>query len=245
MRYHVLLSTTALTFSAGSLAFGATLPPDLNGLNIAISWNNGANTWNSSSQPSSMYGWTYDEQNDEYTVHGGWTSSGNWSATWDFVLEIDPFVSSSFNLNNPNVGAQTYSVVVTLPTGFFGGPTVMTGSTSGSILDADGVGGAIAETPVGGAFYRAQIDGADAHVEYPFYSAVAAPGAGTANLPTINWGPLPGPGIAANMGIRNDFTLSGKDTFQMVSTFLVNAIPAPGSIAVIGLAGLGVARRRR
>jgi len=247
MKMTVVYSALAMGLCAGSATYATELPEELAGLNISIQ--NGENVWNSEDHPESITSVRQAApsrgKGSYWIVEGGWATEGGWTANWQWIIDPDPFVSSSFNINNPAAFDQQYSVSVTLPTGVFGPTTTMEGSVSGSILDADGVGGATAKTPTGLAFYSAEIDAASVHTEYPDFSSVTAPPAQTNNLPTINWGPLPGPGITASIGITNDFILTGGDTFQMVSTFLANAIPAPGAMALLGMAGLSVARRRR
>jgi uncharacterized protein (TIGR03382 family) len=54
-----------------------------------------------------------------------------------------------------------------------------------------------------------------------------------------------GPSVASTLGINHNFTLTDGDNVNFVGSFIVEEIPAPGGVALFGLAGLAAARRRR
>lgn len=176
---------------------------------------------------------------------------------WEMEIRQDTarggslFVSSNFTVAN-NTGVLTpYTINVFLP-GALGGPTQMSGSISGSVGDGDGIldifgNGATVRTqgfPVGGApYYEAIIDGVGVQQLYAAPSINTAPQGFTSAIPTQNFVAVPGPAVAAFIGISNRFELTSADNAQFTSTFFV--VPTPGAVALFGLAGLAGVRRRR
>ncbi len=242
MRHVIAFSSAGLSLGLGSMAFAVPLPPDLQGFDIVVEWGE-TGEWHSASQPNSITSVVPGTKAGTYTVSGGWVGGSNWAADWVIDLDIDPAVSSSFNITNPSGITQVYSVSVILPVPALGGPTVMEGKLSGNLLDADFSGSATAGTIPGNALYRALVDLGGVHDEYAFpYSLTTSD---IDPLPVVTWGPDPGPGIVSSIGINNTFSLTAGDTFQMVSIFKINAIPAPGALALLGFAGAAASRRRR
>lgn len=229
-------------------AFGATIPPELNGFNIEVFYN-GSSYWSTQNDPGSI---SMIEQNTDgvsWHIEGG-KSLGGGAAGLTFSLDVDtdPFISSSFNVTNGLGVVQDFTILVTMPAAPPIGPTsFINGSLSGSVLDANGTGGATIATIPGSGFYEALVDGGVAKTLYsdpPGYS-YTAPLQGTANIPTVMYGPEVGPPMLATIGIRNMFSLTPGDSGQMVSTFNIVAIPAPGGTLFFGLAGVAAIRRRR
>lgn len=183
--------------------------------------------------------------------------NSNRDFAWDVMIEQDTarvgsmFVSSNFSVSN-NTGVLTpYTINVFLP-GALGGPTSMTGSISGSVGDGDGLidqfgNGATVQTqgfPGGVApYYEAIIDGVGVGQLYAAPSFHTAPLGLTNAIPTQTFAGVPGPAVAAFIGISNRFELTSADNAQFTSTFFV--VPTPGAIALFGFAGLAGARRRR
>ena len=72
----------------------------------------------------------------------------------------------------------------------------------------------------------------------------------TALIPDEDFG-LPGPSelgppeALEHIGIRIDFFLSAGDSITSTSFFVLEPLPAPGAIALLGVAGLLGSRRRR
>ncbi len=242
MRTVTFVSAAAVGFGSATVSFAATLPSDLEGFKIQIAY--AAGNWNSQNDPNAITAVLPDaEKQGRYEILGN-KSNSSFAMSWDLDVDTDPFITSSFNVTNVTAVPQSFTITVTLPivpqlpltSGF--------GSISGSILDSDFSGFASMSTNPGVSLYQAMIDGATVETLYddPFTLATSDP---TANLPTSTFGPSLEPGAAATIGIRNTFTLSPGDTFQAVSFFFINAVPAPGGVALFALAGVGASRRRR
>lgn len=238
----VVISLGALGFGAVSTAFAVTLPPDLDGFKIQIAYATG--NWSSINDPTSITSVVADPvKQGQYVIEGAKVNSA-FDISWELEVNTDPFITSSFNVTNVTAIPQTFVITTTLPIIPQGPVTSAIGSISGSLLDSDFSGFSSVSTVPGISLYEALIDGATVETMYddPYTLATGDP---TINLPTDTFGPQVEPAALATIGIRNTFTLSPGDTFQAVSFFFVNAIPAPGSLAIFAGAGVVAARRRR
>jgi hypothetical protein len=240
------LAIGALLASASGV-FGVMLPPELTGFNIQIDYN-GSNHWSTQADPSSISSITPNLDGTAWHIEGA-ASLGSGAADTSFTLDVsDPFISSSFNVTNGLGTTQNFIVTVSMPAAPPFALSTMNGSISGSVLDTDGSGGATIATIPGSGFYEALVDGGVAKTLYadpPGYS-YTAPLQGTANIPTVMFGPEPGPSLSGSIGIRNMFSLTAHDSGQMVSTFNIEElIPTPGALSLMGLCGFVATRRRR
>jgi hypothetical protein len=242
MRTVTFISAAAAGLGAAASTHAMVLPPDLTGFNIQIAYASGA--WSSQADPNSITSVLPDpEKQGQYQIDG-WKANSAFDIWWELEVNTDPFITSSFNVTNVTALPQTFVITVTLPIIPQLPATSAIGDISGSLLDSDFSGFSSVSTVPGVSLYEALIDGATVETLYddPYTLAIGTP---TANLPTAGFGPQLEAGAAATIGIRNTFTLSPGDTFQAVSFFFVNAIPTPGTGAILGLAGLAAARRRR
>lgn len=227
---------------AASVAMGAVLPPDLDGFRIDIGYEGGG--WSTALDPSAITDVTPDPQKPgRYEIVGA-KANGAFDSWWEMDVDIDPFVTSSFNIVNITNAPQAFTITVTLPIVPQLPVTSAIGSISGSLLDSDDSGFSQIVNDGAFALYEALIDGVTVEEMYssPFDFNTNLP---TANLPTQTFGPQLEAGANATIAIRNTFVLSPGDTFQAVSYFFINAIPAPGSLAIFAGAGVVAARRRR
>lgn len=242
------LAAAAVLLIASGAANASVLPPELSGLQVTVQF--GSTMWDLNDDLGSVTNVTQDPNDPlRWTIEGARDGVMNSAVDVEYTLVIDtnPFISSSFNITNGSATDQDFVVTVVSPVSSpASAPSTIAGSVSGSVLDADGSGGGTISTVPGSGFYEAFADGSLAKVLYPDPpgSSFSAPLAGTANIPTISYGPEASTASAfATIGITNTFNLTAGDAGQMVSTFLI--VPTPGSAALLGLAGLAALRRRR
>ncbi|RMF81201.1 MAG: PEP-CTERM sorting domain-containing protein [Planctomycetota bacterium] len=186
---------------------------------------------------------------DTWQYQGSMTDpDAHWTIDWDYLVDPDPFIAANFTLVNTFSSTLTFNLVSTLPVAFpLPAPTLMGGSTGGSITDAnfDGIGTAATAAP--DAFYRGLIDGAAVLPIYPDPSSWSVPFAGgTATIPAVNAGlpgpTLPGPAVLSDIGIHHTFTLTPGDSIAVTSFFVV--VPEPSSLLLLAIGGVFAARRR-
>lgn len=241
------LSTVVLACLAGTANAGI-LPPA--GWDMVFEVGNAA-PWSAAANPGS---WTVTtstgpDGNLRYHVQGGATGPG-FAFSFNTVLDPDPFISSSFTVQNMTGLTQHITVTNTLPI-FPALPfaTTMTGSVSGSVGDGDGLldvngnGGTVTSHVNGRPYYEALTDGGVARTLYNAPQVHVAPLFLTGTIPTRNFIGEVGPPMLATIGIRNSFSLTSGDNAAFTSTYLV--VPAPAGIAMSGLLGFAGLRRRR
>jgi hypothetical protein len=230
--------------SAGQSGFG--------GWDFTIATGNGDSPWRASENPGSWQitqtGGGQGDQPVRFRVVGSIEVQNQFRATFDLDLEPDPFVSSFFTIQNLTGVLQPFSITTTLPSIPVGNPSSMNGSTVGTVGDGDGVldqfgNGASIRTIAGAPYYQALVDGVGVRSLYPDAQFQFAPQGQVAGIAAQNFPNEAGPGVLANIGIRNRFELTPGDNASFTSTFFI--IPAPSGVALLGLAGLAAARRRR
>ena len=130
------------------------------------------------------------------------------------------------------------------------GPTLIDGSISGSVTDADGDGSATAASPAGESLYNSLVDGNNVRTLYDDNTWDVNQTSGTTNIDLAFFGFDPseaGPNDAADIALNFRVFLTAGDSISLSGFFAITAdpIPAPGAFALLGLAGLAGTRRRR
>lgn len=242
----IALSAGLLVLAAGAAQAGSSF----SGWDIQIGW--GGNTWSVAANPMTytMTEYQGDNGHTRYRVIGSHTTP-NWAFSWDIEMDPDPFISSSFTVQNLTGITQDVTVTAILP--IFpplpGPGNIMSGSLSGTVGDGDGLmdpngNGATMTTQANGRpYYEALIDGGDVRSLRTAPQFHAAPLGLTSDIDTVNFIGEGAPAAFFTIGIRNAFTLTSMDNGSMTSTFFL--IPTPAGAAVFGLIGLAGLRRRR
>lgn len=188
-----------------------------------------------------------------YNYTGSLTDGGGmWTTGFDFnasnMADMQTsFVSGNFVVINSGSMAQDFEIVLTLPVVVTGSKmTMYGGSVAGSVIgDADGgFFGTTGSNPV----WSASTDGmviadlltAPINISTsPFQSALVGSMSFGDPIPSA-----PGPNLSSSLEITLRFTLGAGDSAAFTS-ILVAQVPAPGAVALLGLAGLVGSRRRR
>ena len=159
---------------------------------------------------------------------------------------VDPVISVSFDLTNNTAFDQSYVFTFTLPVPAVGPATLNGGSTSISTTDTNG-GGVTVSTPTG-VFYTALIDGV-AYETIDLLNPDLVAGEFLSTGASDAFGqPIPsqvGPPVATSIGLQYELTLTAGDSVGITGVYVVEQVPEPGSLALLGVAGLMGARRRR
>lgn len=250
MRYTMTAAVGTVILAGSALA--SVSPDEI--FNIEI-WYAGE-VWSSSDAPGSITDFFLDEDGI-WQVGGAW-STDNWASDWQFQIDQgdlaveqtrgagqSSFVVSSFNFtNNTGDDAAEFQLMVTANVAPLSAPTTMTGSLSGSLGSGNPlVEDATLTVPAGDFLYTAMVDGTGVRtlVDDSFSLTTNL----TAPLGSFDFAGEPGPSVASTLGIRHSFGLTDGDNVNFVGAFVVTEIPAPGPVAVFGLAGLTATRRRR
>ncbi len=204
--------------------------------------------------------WTYwggsvagtESSPNQYAVADGSHAEGSYLVEWQGVsIDLDPGVSGNWSVTNTSATTQIMILSVIVPVLPVGPSSLMFGSTSVTVSDAnfDGVGVLTNLTP--SPAYTGLIDlgpvPASALLVNPY--VLTAPPGGTASATQsfgVFPGSVPGPAVTSSIGIQHVFTLTAGDRATFNSTFFLVAVPEPGTLLLVisGLAGLGVFARR-
>lgn len=228
---------TALAVASAALV--ATSANAGNGVEFQLSIDGGAPViWNPDGAP--VGGDIYNYQGDLFDV--------GFSLSWDLNTKSDPFVSGNIVVVNTGLVTSIYSLTILLPVSPSILPNSVMGGSVGGSLTTDLDGGSLSSvgnTPV----WEALIDGnvVASLLNNPF--SVGKPGAGSVGIGPEAFGvpipSMPGPGVNSTIGIRLTFALTAGEQASFSSVFVVEAVPAPAGLALLGLAGIAGGRRRR
>lgn len=169
---------------------------------------------------------------------------GAYRVTWSINANPDPLISSNLVIENLTGSEQTFGLMVTLPTTQALGPQLMGGSAAvGLTTNADG--GSITSL-LGTPIWAAMIDGTNVADLFPDEYEQAHTGTGSSSASSQFGLPIPSmaaPPVNASIGVDINLALTSLDQASITSVFVVT--PAPGGLAVFGLALCGTRRRRR
>lgn len=194
----------------------------------------------------------------------GLNGPGNeWAiSVWDFSADDDPagagaaagarlgavftVTNNLTESGNPAENHLYFSIFINMNVQTAGQPTSFFGN-GGMTLTAPGGSGSFNQiTAVNSPIWNFLINGADVASLYPsgFNLGLSGPGTNSTsqNLTAGQTGPLAGI-VPNSIGIRLDFDLTPGETVTFNGVFAF--VPAPGGLALLGLAGLARGRRRR
>lgn len=232
------MSAVAVNLLAGLLictpALGGFTPE---GLTISVVSNAGLPSQTNTVTPVSSTTWS---------ATGAWTA-GSTSVTWtDNMQGWNPvtnsgFTNGNFVVRNQSASAHDFSITIGM-TGSAAGPLTVSGSVGGQFLNASTGLGSLTST---GPLWAALVDGAPARSEFNNTLVFAQPfqiiSLGNANFSGV----VVPTSAASNISIRLNFRMSAGSEASFSSTIAFQAVPTPGAIGLIALAGAFGRRRRR
>ncbi|MBL8762187.1 MAG: hypothetical protein JNL50_12885 [Phycisphaerae bacterium] len=155
----------------------------------------------------------------------------------------DPVVSLSFSLQAGGSG-----IVASIASGLLSFPTILAEGKSSAgvtVTDSDGDGATMTGMAGGGEMYSAHYNGylgaGTMFSSHGGASLVAA--AWDSNVASGSLGFLP-IGNVSDMSSQFAFSLTANDQASGTSVWVTQEIPAPGALALLGLAGFAARRRR-
>jgi MYXO-CTERM domain-containing protein len=247
-----LLGGSISAFSAFLISSTTVLAENNLGGSIGLFTETGSSTWT-----TDEYGET-DWTESGYSFSGSDVSAG-WSVNWTMLSGSTSSQNLNLNFTVTNTSAleQTFYLFATdLLNSPIMGSSLVGGSVSGTYTDLNGD-GVMVSALESGSIYTAFIDASSFD---PFDGIVvgtlldeASGSAGnflTGTFAGSAFGDFPtipgqvGPEALLNYGMLLQFTVSAGDTVGLTSSMAI-AAPAPGAVALLGLAGLCGRRRRR
>lgn len=166
---------------------------------------------------------------------------------WTSTFSLDPSVTNNVTFTNTSAATQTFIAQILLPISPSFNYSQIGGSSVGiTVTDSNTSGSATAATATGIAIYTATINGAVALTLLPDPTSVGCSSSGCTTTTSANFpgGPV-APGVATQIGIALEFTLTPGDTAGLTSVFQITPEPTTALLLTSGLLGLVVAGRRR
>lgn len=176
---------------------------------------------------------------------GGWLLSWNFNASNQANGGTQAFTAGNYVIQNLSANAITFELTVSLPVALLG-PTVYGGSVSGG-LTTTGPGGIHNNGEIPAWMGITGNNTIASLFNSPWGATVGD--AGSTSLGFESFGDpipsLPGPDLGSDLKIKLSFIIDANSSASFTSVFVAR-IPAPGAMALAGLAGLaGIGRRRR
>lgn len=206
------------------------------------------------------------EDDDSVRYLGGFVGEG-WELDWNCLVRDRgtyggqgfgspggaAFVDANIVVTNTSSTVQTFSLLMSLNVADPILPdSLINGAVSATVTNNQFSGGADLNAASGDSIYKGFIDLVDPFTDAPVatllddpYSLSTPDPFGTAS-DSAQFGdpdPLAGPAVNSNIAILLSFELSPGDSASV--TGLLNVIPTPGAIALLGIAGFAGGRRRR
>jgi hypothetical protein len=200
-----------------------------------------------------QFSWT----NDGYNFAGSDSGSG-WAMQWNMLASgtasAESIVTSFTVINTGSTTETFYLHYQQAIMGDYATGSLVGGSIAGTFTDLNGDGVTVSALS-GGSIYSALVDSTNPLTDGTIVGTLldgqqgSASGFGSGNFLSESFGNVPsipganGPAIDSNFGVLLAFDLSAGDTAAFTTSMAI-ATPAPGVLALFGIAGLSRRRRR-
>lgn len=180
------------------------------------------------------------------TAGNGWFVNWNLTGNDTSVLPNSPYISTSFAVGNTGDATRTFQILVAFasPVQVTPGVTSISWRSELSGVLSSNQGGAASLAGLAPSMIECQINGSGVVLNNP-----SVPGTNTASFfgPSVNFydGPVPGGLNVSTIGYLMTFSLSGRSTAVFNGSWSGTVVPAPGALALLGLAGSVAYRRTR
>lgn len=171
---------------------------------------------------------------------------------WNMLVNPDPFIITNLVVTNTTTITQDIVVEIILPTNIDLPASLVGGSVTGTVTDLNGNGATLASIGSDG-IYTALTDlgfGTQATAGTlltftsvsagSFLSASVGPASFGDAIPSQLHG-----AVVENIAVQFRFSLTAGDSASFTSIFVVEPVPSPGGIALLGLSMLAAGGRRR
>ncbi|MDP6635493.1 MAG: PEP-CTERM sorting domain-containing protein, partial [Phycisphaerae bacterium] len=194
-------------------------------------------------QPLDEY--EYEADSGKYKLKGEFIQTiGDFTITIEEIeWDPDPVLAVTWAATNNSGSTQTLSISFSQP-GALAGPTLVSGVASLQVLDGSSpADGATATAPTSGSVFSALIDGVVVKtlMDDPF--TLSAP-AGLIGQTMENFTPESGPRVDSSIGIDFSVVVSPNDLIGVMGRVDV-VVPEPATVALLGLGGMFILKRRR
>lgn len=173
------------------------------------------------------------------------------AVSWNLLVNSDPFIVGNISVMNTGTTTREFFLNVVLPKGSVSSHHYVGGSVTGTVTDLNGNGAILSSIGDSGLFTAFTDFGTANRATAGSLLSSTTITAGaflSSSLGPAGFGdPIPSQlhgAVAENIAMQFRFSLTAGDSASFTSIFVVEAIPAPGALALMGLAGLRNRRRR-
>lgn len=172
--------------------------------------------------------------------------------SWNMLVSPEPCMVGNIVVTNTSTVTQSILVQITLPVSSPLPFTLVGGSVSGTLKDLNGNGASLSSIGTS-SLYTSFTDfgfGTQSTAAALLSSTTIAAAANqSASIGPAGFGGVvpskPNGAVLDNITVQFQFTLSAGDAATFTSIFDVQTVPAPGVLALLGVAGAVRSRRRR
>jgi hypothetical protein len=182
-----------------------------------------------------------------WTLTSPYAGTGYTVKNWSATLATDAFVTNNVTLTNNQATTQTFIATVNLPIPSFAYNAIGGSSVGVTATDSNGDGSVTVSSVTPNGIFTGTVNGVSTLTLLPDPTTVSCSIPGCTNTASANFASGPaGPGVATQIGIALEFSLTPGDSAGLTSRFEITPEPTTAfllSSGIIGLAVFGTKRR--